>query len=762
MACKKNGAHCATMGKPSAADALIADVGGVGGATGVHVPALPWGGCSDPLDPDDCDTLESDACTSMDACYERVAKAACEQPATTGILLLGTLALTRSVVRTWRLDSGPDGHCPHKLYASLVRVKSWPRGRLGQPLVANEVRRICILLRTQQGPVLRADDAEAVPEKAQLCTLVLWRQPVLERPPPMCTTEDDLRCGSRAVYGIGCVGVHLFCHQGREFLEDQKLTHGRRQFHALLGSAIGVVRSTTPDGQATMVSDTIHNVVLAATIHGTPLHDLPARRPPMRVLTLAILQNKQYESARGLVNMCSARGSHSSGLASGPQPTAEQQARHLEADAAAVSELLSMRGLMHLLAVFGREHLPDGLWQCQRNSIGLVMALAMRIALCPKAVDLDEGDCPHEALARRAARRALEAVVPDVQPHEEGASAAPQFALDACIRTAMKSATRALASSQNHSAHDEACEADVAVHESLRCLQSLGMSVILDAFGVPGRLTRQVVDHSTSLANEVDLALQRHARAVTHGVSDAAPPSAFFVPGRATRATLQHTVLAHLVAAEHSLTPRVSLHAVATGVDKPPPPVVAQLVPNDGASTDVALAVAVPVGQRVVAPRQCGKKKKKRPPPSPPPLPPETPQQKGPEADGASSSPAAPSTCPVDTTAAAVAAYLEDVLRLGNIAGLTHLAEPRAFLVAPTMEHQCGRCGRATHVVASMGFAGPFGACRGCHRPLCTACGHLALLAAGARQTVALTKLSCCTRCLHHATGATEATSGCR
>ena len=769
-----------------------------------YFPFFSLDACTDSLDPNDCDTLEDSVMNdeeraSISACYACVCKHACEQPGTTGVLLVGPLELTRSVAHSWCLEvvaaparrsSSPrpdNGDAtddtgaakrPDCVYASITRVKSWPRGRMGKPLADNEVRHVCVLVRTREGPVVVVDREaqEAPPEMAQLCTLVLWHRPqtganrgaLPHAASPHTlgqTTELELCAGARSVYGIGCVGIHQFCHHGRHLLEAQKLTHGRCQYHCVLGSAIGVVRdATTPDGHATMVSDTIHHVVLAAAIHGTPLHDLPARRPPMRVLTLDVLQAKQRESMQGLIRLCCQTTGASDAAA-----RAEEEARHLEADAVAVSERLSMRGLMHLLAVVGRVHVPDGLWQCKSNSIGLVTALAVRIALFPRAVGLDEGDCPHEALAREETKQAMEAVVPGLHTHKKIVEE-PQFTIDASIRTAMQSVTRALSTEPPpRNAQVETCEMDAAIHESLRCLQSFGMSLVLDAFGAPGRLTRDLLEQSESVANEVDLARQRHARRVTRGECDAPPPPAFFIPGRATRSALQHALLAHLAHVEQSLAPRASLDHWAAAVQRaaaanggeggeggdaqPPSPPPVQQQPNG-----VAVAVAVPVGQRVVdasrpSSSKRSKKKKtdrKRGAPQPPASKPR-PSASCFSSSSSSSSSAAPCST-IDTSAAVAAAEcLEDVLELGSVAGLTHLTEPRAFLVTPSMQHECGRCACPTHVVASLGFAGSFGACRGCHAPLCTDCAQLALLAASANQSRALVQLSCCTRCLQSA-----------
>lgn len=733
-----------------------------------YVPALPFDMPTHALNQHACDTLEDAPYAAREnatTLFAHAAKRMCEQSGVVGVLLVGKQTLTPEVITSWGLRSDvPTRLTAEAVYGTLVHLKSWPPDRLGQPLAEHENRWMSLLFRTS---------VNASETTATICTLHMWRRPesdhsslvhddksgngcAASRRRSLCTmprecmiTEEDLKRGRRAVYGIGCLGVHLFPHHGRRLLEQQKLTHGRRQYHAVLGSAIGVVRGAKPDGQAVMSTDPIHRVVLAAAIHGTLMHDLPARRPPMRVLMLDVVQQKQRESAQCLWQLASKEKTVSC-----DSKQAEYDACRLAADAAAVSERVSLRGVVHLLAILGPSQLPEGLWKCERNALGLMVALAVRIALHPRAVGLDEGDCPHEALARASAQRALEAVVPGL--HVGKLEEAPHFMLDAVIHTTVKSITRALEPETpdgKHGGHAQTCEIDDAVHESLRCLQSFGVALVLDAFGAPEPLHADFGTPCECLASEMDMAVHRHWKRLAgpsaRDVNDDVEQLGSCIPGLATRSALQHTVVRLLVQAEQSLAP-------------PPPAAINICVSSIDAKDDTKdhakddgvvgtpvpqaspVAVAVPIGRRIAeqATSVCSSTKKKG--------------RKKPKDKPANSSRTKPvsthsEAAPTESqTSRAVEAseFLEDVLELGCMAGLNHLVEPRAFLVSPSMLHACGRCGCATHVVASLMFAGPVGTCRSCHAPFCTDCAHLVLLAALASNEMAFEQLSCCVSCL--------------
>ena len=154
--------------------------------------------------PPDCDTLDSvEPFYDLVDLHDRLFGDALKAPDLCGVLTTGTLDLSPSQHAQWGGAPATFGE-----HAEVWHARSFPRGRIGMPLLPGEVRLVSVLVRKS-----------AVHRTARITNIKIWRL-------PPCTKLDDAvrnifdaqdatRHGERSkrtygAMGMAIHGLHLF------------------------------------------------------------------------------------------------------------------------------------------------------------------------------------------------------------------------------------------------------------------------------------------------------------------------------------------------------------------------------------------------------------------------------------------------------------------------------------------------------------------------------------------------------------------------
>ena len=406
---------------------------------------------------DTVDDLDTSGVRSLTDFYEMIVGPAMRQNDVCGILLTGPCDANGPHTGYWGQNS-----VKFEGYEESWWVRSYPKGRAGQPVERDEVRKLAVLSRPS-----------AHSRESKLTIVKMWRFPDADS----MHINSRRHCNTFGAHGTNMTGVHLFEHHGSALLESKNFLSGRGDYHAVLGSFVSVVAPKTQEELGvpervfdeevgyiveSIHSDMTHKFVIASSLGGFEIPDEPHRHGVQR------LEAKPFEEARARTVLRFTDNLRHHHLVRGiglkqlfpeeeEQKAASEHGARLLGGAESCSEQLSYSGMLDILAdpIFNGSH-PDVM--VQPSGIPLLIALAVRIACHPERVGLTSGSADDQWAVREAAciyESIMSAPLPDFEDDGEldcaqpgsasWRSKSPRYAIDIVLHNALGKLTQHIA-----------------------------------------------------------------------------------------------------------------------------------------------------------------------------------------------------------------------------------------------------------------------------------------------------------------------------
>ncbi len=415
-------------------------------------------------DYDTLDHLDVSKIGTLSDFYEAILGPALRQPGVCGVLITGTRDMTSSQNGTmaWGTQSVefPD-------YEENWQVRSSPKGRMGEWIQPDEIRKVAILVRTS------ASNGKA----ARITTVKLW----VVSPVDIFSTSNDRHIGTYGAHGVHMIGMHMFEHHGRRLVEKRGFSMGRNNYRTVLGSFVTAMTPPPPGMEASTTGRTAkffsHDGKMIDSVQSCPIHIctiaaslaecevqpyMQTDIPDTYVLDNKLLDEKRQCANFGMVELLlrkeHARRSEERAalnilqeepteeeyaeevkafrLTSEQRKAVEKDASALIAASEALCEQLSHGGFLDMMAdTFFDGAMPDAMHR--PSGMPLFIAFAVRIACYPDRIGLPPGT-PDDQFAVREVANLFESFQPACLPSGigdyKGSRAQPQYAIDIVIQ----------------------------------------------------------------------------------------------------------------------------------------------------------------------------------------------------------------------------------------------------------------------------------------------------------------------------------------
>ena len=664
---------------------------------------------------EDYDTLDDvDPFYDLIDLYTRLFGDALKAPDLCGVLTTGTLDLSPSQHAQWGGAPATFGEHPEVWHA-----RSFPKGRIGMPLIPGEVRLVSVLVRKS-----------ATHRVARTTNIKMWRLPpctklddVIQN---MFDAQDAIRHGDRSkrtygAMGMGVHGLHLFGYRN-----VTNPTHFTSQgCQAVLSSVAKITR--LQDGTVSkMEASTLPHYVVAAALAGFQL----GTNTPMPQGCEEQYDELTWDGLCGHLGVCFRDELLHSGY-----PIVGETPLKLMMTAEDVFEQVSLVGYLDMRAdPFFRDSLSDDM--LRPSGLPLVLVLSVMMATRPEKWQLPPTRLD-DAYATKEAALFVESVVPSVLALDESGPLGGEQPYT--FELVMKICHTELAEvihklrvnkmpSKEHRKIDHR-KLERSVHETMYFLFCLGVAVCQDLFGLPpssddditGQYTRY--GFAAQLADPMVESRTQSAYAMELGNIVERWPTL----RTSTRGRRQLALADVLVEVNEWLCTgkyRGTILAPTTGAPSS--------VPKNELISGSPFADGTPLNFSAV---RSAKKKKRL----------ETTvllAERSKARDASMQYYANESVrslfkpnqmherrinaCSEKICGAALnnaSGIFCDVLQLGGCGGPTCVFEFSSYLISPTMSAQCAHCENAVHVVQSIAIAPEeLRNCAGCGHPRCLAC----------------------------------------
>ena len=326
-----------------------------------------------------------------------------DQPGRVGTLTFGTTSMM------WHQHQIALWGIPFEADYNTIYVRSFPTGRIGMPLGANEVRITQIL-----------NISNATPENARLSIIYQYlRRPlvndVLTKPQsPLYTFEQDGQkltySGQRptlGAHGVNMMGIHLMEHCGCLFEPGGPFRKGRYRFHVVLGSSISLTNVINGSKTMTAVVAGMGNMAIAGSLAGTVMPDAvrnsiqevsnqaweDTRRALCKGLNEKVLQRdlamkERLKATQEVLSQFGCADADATATTASTESEAERGFRCKQVtyeclfEAERIAESMSFVGLLDMMAhPFNHGCLPDAMHM--PDGLSMLMCFAVRIACYP-------------------------------------------------------------------------------------------------------------------------------------------------------------------------------------------------------------------------------------------------------------------------------------------------------------------------------------------------------------------------------------------
>lgn len=410
--------------------------------------------------PSGYDTLDDvDVFGNLIEMYNLVLGVAIEMPDLCGVLTTGTLDQSPSQHAQW--GGGPTSFANHQ---EVWHVRSAPKGRIGQPLAHNEVRKVSVLVRKS-----------ATHRVARITNIKLWRLPQSAKIDAVAQDlfdAKDVRHADRGkrtygAKGVGIHGIHLFASRER----PTPSLHASIACKRILSSVAKITR-TEDNALSKMEASTLPHYVVAASLAGFRLIDDSK--------TLPSDCQEQYDEQTWDTLCVHLALCFRDKLKLSPYARSEDTSIKLMMTAEDVYEQLSLIGYLDLRAdPFFCGSLTDDMHR--PSGLPLILALAVLIAAHPEKWGLAPTRMD-DACATKEASLFVDSVVPAVLALDGGSfSGENAFAFDLVMKLAHSSFDNHQEVQPRSLVHKK----ERSVQETMHFLFCMGVAVCEDLFGLP-------------------------------------------------------------------------------------------------------------------------------------------------------------------------------------------------------------------------------------------------------------------------------------
>jgi|SaaInlV_125m_DNA_1040241.scaffolds.fasta_scaffold02867_4 hypothetical protein len=623
-----------------------------------------------------------------------------------GVICSGSVNLSHSQGGTW-------GHNPIRFSGHEERwyVRCAPRGRMGKPLLAGEVRQVAILLRMGE-----------TSKNATVTTIKLWRRPTGETLRARMANKDT-RMEQRGTYTYGPMGLAF--HGINLFEKRAPVLTAVHPFAAITGThavlpAVATISAGSPEGPVCRIECSVTpTYIVAGALVGVYMEERHAPRSCREKHTHETWSLLCNHIAHSFDRACRAARIEDGKIHSGLLFTAED-----------VFEQASFTGYLDQRAdAFYKGAFPDDAHK--PSGLPLMLAIAVCVACAPERWGMapTQND---DAFATREATLFLESTIPSVIAlGPDGVSGEQLHSLDIVIKLGVKEVRELIdrLKSGRYEGKSRGVNhqwAEKAMHDTLHYLLCTGTAVCADLFGLrpnegeddlytPFGLASTVVDPVTASREQ-----SAHEKGLGNTVQR------WPTLRTSTKGRRQLALAAVFVEVDTWLRTGKYRNVVLD------PTTQAQVSVN---LEDLDPTAAPPAQAPTVAAATAAKsaKKKKRP---------EALLAERGKMRGAKQSHCAHAlirsifengSCNDRYLAAAseqlcvkaiVAAtgIFADVLQQGACTGMADLFKFQTHLVTPSSKVQCAHCDNAVNAVESIAFSGAFGSCAFCGHPRCLKC----------------------------------------
>lgn len=677
------------------------------------------------LQPTGYDTLNDlrvEEVTDVESLYEAVLGEAMRQPDVVGVLSTGPITLTGLTSQAWS-----DRHVGMRfgVHEVVWQVRSAPKGRIGKPLVAGEVRKLTVLIRS----------TNRTSTTGWISTVKIWLLP----PASAATRPEVNRGGSTyGTLGIAVQPVHLWEQHGSKHLIDSSLScTDIRGFHAVHSNYALLVRTVT-DGPCIgtthpqfMQRGHVPPHVLAASLGG---FSWPDRAQPVNGVTwptqsgTRTFDQREWSRQRHTASMEFCRATSLQLKCCDPSTMA---ARLLFA-AEDVFEQVSLTGWIDTMAdTFFDNAVPDDVRL--PNGLMSIVAIAVRVACNPERWGVAPST-PDDVWASRAMCGILESVQPGVHTDED--TGEDYYAVDLFLEHTIEQ----LQLSGTH----RPC-----VKDALAVLYNAGIAIAIDVCGTPNMCRDGTSGIYTDLGCAVsrcDPVMQaRHMDAYEHGLGNLAPWSV--TTRTSTQGARQTTLLRVFSEVERWL-----LDGTHDGIRLPPRKVMQEEKEPERSMSQMSnpclpyVATNMSKKKRRASvkreSRTTGRRShvrreedeiandiirrtKGRPLSEAQALEQVSESMVRKKSERVWRDRIRRRDSLVATSGRSFGITVGDVLQNGVSHGITNTLDVQVFAIGHNAQQRCGSCHRSVNVVAGIAFAGPTGRCVKCSHPRCLVCMDL-------------------------------------
>jgi len=385
-----------------------------------------------------------------------------------GVLTTGTLDQSPSQHAQW--GGSPTSFANHP---EVWYVRSAPKGRIGQPLAHNEVRKVSVLVRKS-----------ATHRIARITNIKLWRLPESSKLDSVVQglfDAQDVRHAERSkrtygALGVGIHGINLFA-----FRENPTLTiHASSGCQTVLSSVAKITR-VEDNTVSKMEASTVPHYVVAASLAG---FKLMGSRKPLPRNCCEEYDEMTWDALCGHLALC-----FRDELKRSAYPQSDDTAIKLMMTAEDVYEQVSLIGYLDLRAdPFYKDSLSDDM----RRPCGLplILSLAVLIAARPEKWGLPPTRMD-DAYATKEASLFVDTVVPGVLSLDGGSLSGEQpFTFDLVMKIAHSEVADVISKLRSGPVFGKYRDLDPrkmerSVEETMYFLFCMGVAVCEDLFGLP-------------------------------------------------------------------------------------------------------------------------------------------------------------------------------------------------------------------------------------------------------------------------------------
>jgi len=672
---------------------------------------------------DTLDDLDITGATSINDIYELVAGRAMAAPRLCGIVTTGPLCLSQTSSFWGRFPVSFTSH------PEVWHVRSSPRGRIGQPLVAGEVRKISILIRQS-----------AKSKEATVSNIKLWMLADSARIRACVEAEKtDTRIADRGKITYGAMGIAAHGINIFESRSDTNCNFSTKKNTRTVLSCIVTITNRDGGHMIKVESSLSARYLIAAALSGCNTNGLPSPRECYEECRSDIWD----ESVR-----CLGIRFHQL-LSATPYKQDNYTGIGLVHTAEDIFEQMSFVGFLDQVAdPFYEGALPNDMEKpC---GLGLILSIVVRIACNPERWGLMAARSD-DAYAIKEASLLIESIMPGVLvPGVTGVEGQETYSIDLVIHFALNKVREnilKLKDGQYEGKHHGLTytRMDASMTSTLNYLFCAGVGVCVDLFGLRPKGKGNLYASTGFAAHLADpITESRTQSAYAAGLGNTL--SRWDTIRTSTRGGRQLALARVMVNVDQWLkTGKYKGIVLSTATiapesvhpDELDPVVIAAAATAAAAAAATATATdAKPAtstsasAAKTTTPsteestRIGGKKKKKRM---------ETllaDRGKMRETEEKFCANAADRSlgekCDTNTCGTAVmqaGGILGDVLQIGGCRAIGWLFQSTtSYLVSPTSNVRCAHCENTVNVVQSIAFTGMFGACSNCKHPRCMEC----------------------------------------